>query len=1145
MRGREVRAPRVGGESRRAGRRLEFPLACVLFVGGLGGSVASPDQEAVGGAAARAGCSVRGRVTSGGVALPGVALTFVLAGRNDVMATASGVDGSFVAVLPAPGSYSLSAMLGGFATVRRSLSLSAESCRLAVDLEMVLESRAPKVAAAPATPSRPARSAAVGATGNRAGHDRGPADRGNPAEGGAGRFQGLDVTADAAEGLAEEAPDASAQSLLPPGFSADAPTEAVALAGGARTVQTVDALLFRDRLQWLEEAGGDIDALGRRVAQAGLEGQGDLGRRFPGGGFGGGPGGSGGGFRGGGFGGFNRSNRLQGSVFYDASGSPFDARPFSLNGEPTAKAEYFQNRYGATLGGPVRIPGVYNGTSRTSFALSYSGARSRNPYDVYSTVPTAEERAGDLSVLGERIYDPLTGEPFPGAVIPADRIDPSALALLEFLPLPNQPGPTQNYHYVTAASTSTDQITLRLTHALGSGGDGRGRQPFPPGRGGRFGRRPSVTAAVTYRHSSAQDSPRFPTLGGETRTSSWDVPVAISFPTGHVFHQVRLDYNRNESRASNIFANVRDVAGEAGIAGASTDPFDWGVPNLSFTTLSGLSDTNPSYRLDQRLSVSEVATRSWGRHNVRFGGSFRRQHLGSETDTNARGSFVFTGLYTTGRTGSEAIPGSGSDLADFLLGAAQQASIQYGPGRIDLRGNAASLFVQDDWRLRGNLTLNLGVRYEYVSPLTEDEGRLVNLDVAPGFTAAVPVLAGQSGPYTGTFPAALVDSDWTNLAPRLGAAWKPQPDTTVRAGFGINYGLGVYPGVAQRLAGQPPFAVANTLLGTAVAPLPLASALTLPGTPVSNSYGIDRAYRLPAVMIWNLDVQRQFGRGLVVDLAYVGTRGYDLDLQRAPNRGPDGSLRIPGVAPFVWDSSGATSIFHSGTLRVRRRMSHGFGGGFSYTYGKSIDDASSIGGGATMVAQNDQDLAAERGLSSFDRRHRLSADWLLELPIGPSRKWLREGALASVVGGWVWSGTLTLQSGTPFTARVVGSFTDVAQGVNGTLRANVTGEAVVFPDPTIDRWFNPGAFVAPPLGSFGDAGRNTVIGPDTFVVNMGLIRNVDLGRPRTLSIRVQATNVFNTPPLLAIDTVVNSPTYGRVVQAGSMRSVQLQARFRF
>ena len=1101
-------------------------------------------------APAKAPCEVRGRIAAGGVALPGVAVTVARGEGTETVATSTGLDGSYVLALPASGTFTLRASLAGFAAATREVVLTLENCHAAADVEMVLQSRAPKPAEAPvpatasATPAAPPGARAEGGRGGQPGGG----SRAGAGQRGTGRFQGLSVMSDAAAEALAEAPDASAQAqaLLPQGFSADAPTESLALAGSGQ-VQTVDALLFRDRLQWLEEAGGDVDALARRIAQGGFEGPMGGGRGFPGGGPGGfGPGGFGpGGFPGGGFGGFNRSNRLQGSVYYNAAGSPFDASPYSLNGQPTEKAAYFQNRYGATLGGPVKIPGLYDGTSRTSFALNYNGSRTNNPYDAYSTVPTADERGGDFSALGQSVYDPLTGRPFPGNAIPAARIDPSSRALLEFLPLPNQAGLTQNYHYVTATATSSDQVTLRFTHSLSATrNQAAGQQGAQGRRGGFGGRRPSITAAVTYRHSTAADTPTFPTLGGSTTTSSWDVPVSVSFPTGAFFHQLRFDYNLNRSDGANIFAGVRDVASEAGIEGASPDPFDWGVPNLSFTTLTSLRDRNPSLRRDRRFTVNEVATRSWGKHNVRLGAGFRGQRLDSQTDTNARGSFVFTGFYTSGTADGTVVPGTGSDFADFLLGQAQQASVQYGPGRVSFHGNAWNAFLQDDWRVGGNLTLNVGVRYEYVAPLEEENGHLVNLDVPPDFTAAVPVLSGQAGAFTGPFPASLVNGDPNNVAPRVGAAWKAKPDLTVRGGFGINYNLGAYSAIAQHLAGQPPFAVSNTLLGTTTASLPLSNALTQPGPATTNSFGIDKNYKLAAVMVWNLDVQRQIGRDLVVGVGYTGTRGDDLDLQRAPNRGPQG-LRIPDVAPFIWESSGATSIMHSGTLRVRKRMTHGFGGGFTYTYGKSIDDASSIGGGAAVVAQNDQDLAAERGLSSFDRRHVLTADWLLELPIGPGRKWLREGVLASVIGGWVWSGNATLQSGTPFTARVLGDYADVARGVNGTLRANVTGEPVAVAAPTIERWFNTGAFVQPPLGSFGDAGRNTIIGPSTYLVNMGLIKNISLGRPRTLSIRVQANNVFNTPPLIAIDTAVNSPTYGQVVQAGSMRSIQIQTRFRF
>ncbi|MEO8362390.1 MAG: TonB-dependent receptor, partial [Vicinamibacteria bacterium] len=533
------------------------------------------------------------------------------------------------------------------------------------------------------------------------------------------------------------------------------------------------------------------------------------------------------------------------------------------------------------------------------------------------------------------------------------------------------------------------------------------------------------------------------------------------------------------------------------------------------------------------FSLGDTLTRTFKGHTLRAGGEVRLQKLESQTNANARGSFVFTGFYT------------GLDFADFLLGRPQQASVQFGPGRVRYDSHSANLFLQDDWRVRPNLTLNLGIRYEYVSPYQEQDNHLANLDVTPGFTAAAPVLAGQSGAFSGAFPDSLVYADTNNVAPRFGAAWKPRPRLTVRGGFGINYNLGAYAAIVQKLAGQPPFATSQTNLASRTSPLSLANAFgTASADATTNSYGIDKHYQLPAVLLWNLDVQRELSDGFLVAASYSGSRGYDLDTLRAPNRSANG-LRIPGVAPFVWQSSDAKSIAHSMTLRARRRLTHGIGGGFSYTLAHSIDNASSIGGGAIVVAQDDTNLDAERGRSSFDRKHRLAGDYLIELPFGTGRKWLREGTMASVLGGWILSGTITVESGAPFTARVVGDIADVARGVNGTLRANVTGAQVDLSDPTIARWFNTSAFAVPTSGTFGNAGRNTITGPGTFLVNTGLIKNFSLGRPRVLSIRIQATNLFNTPQLTGIDTVVNSPTFGQVINVGAMRTVQFQTRLRF
>src|SRR5262245_14539917 len=176
--------------------------------------------------------------------------------------------------------------------------------------------------------------------------------------------------------------------------------------------------------------------------------------------------------------------------------------------------------------------------------------------------------------------------------------------------------------------------------------------------------------------------------------------------------------------------------------------------------------------------------------------------LESLSNSNPRGSFVFTGLYTSALANGRAVPGTGLDFADFLLGYAQQASVQYGPGDLKLRGRSWSLFLQDDWRLRGNVTLNYGLRYEYASPYFEANGHLVNLDVNSDFTAAVPVEAGGTGEFTGPVPKSLVEPDRNNFAPRVGIAWRARPGTTVRAGYGINYNLGAYGTIAQKLAAQ-------------------------------------------------------------------------------------------------------------------------------------------------------------------------------------------------------------------------------------------------------------------------------------------------------------------------------------------------------
>jgi hypothetical protein len=1132
-------------------------------------------------------CAVSGVVQSGGVPLPGVAITVSTADGQELASSSTEQNGNYTLRLAAAGTYTVRAALAAFALEHREVTLGQAECGARLDFTLVLASRAQRAPAtnqpsttatssAPAranTPGQGAAPATAAANGGRGVRDAAAAGRGR------GGFQQLDVVSNAGAENGTAASDGAEATLrselqLPPGFSVDAPTETFT-ASATQQAQSNEMLLFGGRGGRGEFGEGGPEGFERAGGPGGDQGGFGCaggGGGFGGGGRGGGPGGFGGPGGPPGIGGMRGGGRLQGSANYNLGGSFFDSAPYPLNGRVSEQPDYTQQRYGSSIGGPLTIPHVFNGGTRTSFFLNYSGNNSRTPVDAYSTVPTLAARAGDLSSSTASIIDPATGQPFDGNRIPASRIDPAAQSLLAYIPQPNLPGDTQNFHYSTATSSSSNDINLRLTHVFGAqpqrgAGGGRGRggaagqgpimRPGPgaggPGAFGRGGRGPAQPRSVLnvnlgYRHSSSVSSSSFPTIGGSNETTGWNVPVSWMYAKGRFNNMLNVSYNRNASSGTNLYAFTTDVTGDAGIQGVSTDPFDWGVPSLSFTTIADLRDRTPSRRIDQRVQISDTVMRMFGRHALRFGGDLRYMRLDSLSNSNPRGSFVFTGLYTSLLTNGRAQPGTGLDFADFLLGYAQQASVQYGPGDLKMRGNSWSLFVQDDWRLRGNLTLNYGLRYEYVSPYVEADNHLVNLDVNPTFTAAVPLLAGGTGEFTGSAPKSLVEPDRNNFAPRVGLAWRVHQGMTVRAGFGINYNLGAYGTIAQKLAAQPPFAVSSTSLGTDVLPLALVDPFArVDSSTTMNSYGIDRFYNLGAAHIWNVDMQRELPRNLSVNLGYTGTHGTSLDIQRAPNRNPDGGLRIDDVQPFLWQSSEGRSTLHSISVRGRKRLSRGVSFGGAYTWSHAYDNASSFGGGGGTVAQNDQDLAAEWGRSSFERRHSVSADYSIELPWGQGRPWLSNASSvwSQIFGGWSWSGDFSAQSGSPFTPRVLGSFNDVSSGVNGTLRADYSGAPIYLSDPTTLRFFNTEAFSIPAAGLFGTAPRNLIVGPGSRNVNMALSKNVNFNRARGVTIRIQATNVFNTVQFSAIDAVVNSPTFGQVTSVRPMRSVQAILRFRF
>ncbi len=835
------------------------------------------------------------------------------------------------------------------------------------------------------------------------------------------------------------------------------------------------------------------------------------------------------------------SNRPHGTIYYSASNSDLDAAPYSLTATPQTKAAYMQNRFGGALGGPL------TSGQKTFLFINYNGARSQNPFDSFSTVPTLDERIGNfqnvLTGAGQTIVltDPCTRQPFANNTIPntinpctsEPYLNPVAQALLQYIPGPNLPGTVKNFRFTTAATNSSDDLNVRVLRAFGESTLATSRR----GPGGRN----NLNISFHYHSTGSGLTNAFPSVGGTSSVRSFDVPVGYVRSFGKLTNNLRFAFHRDRVFTRNLYAFATDIAGNAGVTGVSSDPFDWGIPNLSFTAFSGLNDTNSLLRRDQTFMVSDSMIWSHGKHTWRWGGDFQRIQINIETTTNPRGSFIFTGVNT------------GFDFADFLLGMPQLSSAQFGANNYHFRGNSWDLFAQDEYRVRANLSVNLGLRYEYISPFSEINDLIANLLVTNLGTpqlAVTRVLPSDAG-----MPSTLVRPDRYDFAPRAGIAWKPFAKTVVRAGYGVNYNTGAYGNIAQQLAFQPPFSftqTTNECVSTASSSncvpssqLKLGFSATPPGA-VTNNYAVDSNYRLGYVQIWNFDIQRELAKDLLLNLDYTGTKGTCLDVLEAPNRTATGPLN-PNVYPFYFETALADSTAHAGTLRARKRLRNGVSIGGSYTYSKSIDNASTIGGSATVVAQDATNIAAERGLSSFDQRHRFTADYLLELPFGHDKRWLYRGnALRAIFGDWQWSGSWTIASGSPFTPRILGSFTDVNGGYSGTLRANlVPGQPIAIPTPSIAEWFNTSAFVAPPAGLFGNAGRNIIEGPGSIVFDMAVTKVIPLGDVRTLELRMQATNIFNMPQFTAIDTTVNSPTFGQVTTVGSMRRIRTQARFRF
>jgi hypothetical protein len=894
-------------------------------------------------------------------------------------------------------------------------------------------------------------------------------------------------------------------------------------------------------------APGGNGGLGGGGGPGGGQGFGDGGRQ-------GGGGGGGGAFGGGGGGRFLRQqvNRIRFGFYDRFDNSVWDAKPYSISGAESPKIAHFDDRVGANIGGPLKIPHIYDGSDKTYFFVNFQHETAKNPVNTFSVVPTVNERNG---IFSTPIFVPQENQTGPRAEFPDDTIstgsiDKAASALLGFIPLPNVTQPTSRFNYLLQASVpvSSNIINTHVLHTINA----------------KF----SVSAAYNYSGGHQDTFGNFADVGGTqaTRSQSFDLGLTQNWTTKLV-NDTHVNWSRSRIRVLSDNSFVNDIAGQAGIAGISNSPIDFGFPQLSFASFSGFGDPLPTLTRNQTLRFLDNMTWTRAKHTFKFGGEVRRIELNLESDPIPRGQFQFTGLMTSQLDASgNPVAGTGSDFADFLLGLPYETTTRFGDSHAYFRSWDFIGYAQDDWRVNKKFTFQFGIRYEAVTPPIELFNNIANLDLNATATAVAQVTPGVVGPFSGQFPRALVHGDYGNWAPRVGFAWLPpvKVKTVVRAGYSIFYNESIYNTLATSyLAFQPPIDTAQTNLTTAAQFLTLENGFPTsePGTTsrILNTAGVDPFYRDGYAQIWMLGTETTLSKNWLLDLTYTGTKGTDLDLLRAPNRAPRGTsqlntqteFQIPNATSFLFDQSGANSIYNALQVRLIHRFTRGLLFQAIYTYGKSLDNASTIGGTAPVVVQQDFNFAAEHGLSSFDIRHQLRFTSMYELPLGERHRYATHGWEATAFGNWRLQNIVTWQTGTPFTALLSGiAANNSGTGSNFSERADQAGDPNVgVCGGTASNFFNATAFTVPATGAFGSERRGAIEGPCTFTWNMSLAKSFVFGGSRDhqhrLEARWEVQNVTNAGNFNGLSTGLGSATFGSVTSAASMRTMDVTLRFNF
>ncbi len=790
-----------------------------------------------------------------------------------------------------------------------------------------------------------------------------------------------------------------------------------------------------------------------------------------------------------------------------------------------------QHQFGLNLGGPAK-------RNRTFFFFSYEGQRIHRSLTQTFSVPSAAERAGRFDA-STPLCDPLTRTvsgctPFANNQIPRERVDPVATALLQNIPAPTTVSAVQNLVAVGSEVNSMDQFTLRMDHRLSINDTVFGRftayhvrdnQPFGTG---------------------ALNETLLPGFGRVVTTRSRNLALSHThaFNTS-LLNELRIGWlsvagGQVSPNQGNAFASA------TGLQGVTAHPADMGYPQISFggqfstvgDPTSFVSRNNRSVELYDNLLLDR------GAHHLKVGGYIFHLAFNPVNPNTARGAFTFNGQWT------------GNAFADFLLG--YPSAAQVGIGRADEHGRSTWLHIygQDDWKVRANLSVNYGLRYEINGQMNDVDNRLSAIDLStPGarFVIAsddegrmspaantlldqfpIPFITSKEAGWT----AALLRPSYRRFSPRVGMAWSlgEHADTVINAGFGVFLNQWAY-SVQQALAQTLPFFFAKTVNAASDAIRPTYSTETMLLAAANGTVGgstMNHDYRTEYAKNVAVGLQRQLTSTTAVEVSYLGSWIVGADSSTvlnvpAPGPGPIGPRRpvpqLSNITAIRWDGY---SMFHGLTLKAEQRLSSGLSFSASYMLSKAIDDASDPGAtvSETNLPQDVRNFAAERATASFDHRHRFVGNVTYALP-----------------SGWRASAIVTLQSGAPFTVNL------------GTDRANVGSGPAQRPDVTCDpndgaphtaqQWFNTNCFALPAPFIFGNSGRNAVVGPGYADADLVIGKDVVLASGARLEFRWEIFNLLNRANFDVPNRIAFTSNFGRVFSAGPARQMQLGIKVRF